>query len=78
MLVGLSLSFCIMDIIEGRVAEEDVSHIVTGTRAVTEASWDRMVERYSSIYWSEDPQRASELVSSFREAGKIGQPHSRR
>ncbi|WP_046866820.1 hypothetical protein, partial [Microvirga massiliensis] len=54
-LIGLSLSFCIKDIILGQVQLETVEKIVTGTRAVTEADWEEIANRYAQVYWKANP-----------------------
>jgi len=75
MLVGLSLSLCVKDIMTGKVSEWDVSKIITGTAAETEADWTKLLASYRLTYWNRfDADAAIELVQRFRALGKIEQP----
>lgn len=71
--VGLSLSFCVADIISGAVRIEDVEVIHASTAAVTQDDWDRVVRQYSSVYWRRDPGRAARVVELLRNANRIRQ-----
>jgi phosphoglycolate phosphatase-like HAD superfamily hydrolase len=73
-LIGLSLSFCIKDIILGQVQLESVEKIVTGTKAVTEAHWEEIADRYTQVYWKADPAKAREVLNELRASGRIEQP----
>lgn len=73
-LVGLSLSFCVQDIIRGKVSESDVDYIEAGTACETNADWEVMLTTYCECYWSSSPQQARDIVSRLRDAGKIQQP----
>lgn len=73
-LIGRSLSFCIQDVLSGRVALEDVEKIVAGTTARTEEDWATLVEMYQGSYWRDFPAEAAELVGQLRAQGRIEQP----
>ena len=73
-MVGLSLSFCIRDIIEGRVQDEDVLRIEASTAYKTEDDWKKGIENYCELYWQKDPDRAEMLVKAMRDEGRIVQP----
>lgn len=73
-LVGLSLSFCIQDILAGMVDESDVIRIETGTCAETEHDWEQLIHRYQASYWRRDADEAKAIVQRLRAAGKIEQP----
>jgi len=73
-LVGLSLSFCIADMIVGTVAPEDVRFISTGTKAGTPEHWAQVLDDYCEIYWSKDPTKARELAEFFMNEGRLLQP----
>lgn len=51
MLIGLSLSMCIKDIINGKINIIDVSFIISGTEIINEKDWENMLTFYSNIYW---------------------------
>lgn len=73
-MVGLSLSLCISDIIEGRVKEEDVSCIITGTRARTLEDWASIARSYNWIYWRNSPDQATAIMYRLISIGKVWQP----
>ena len=73
-LIGLSLSLCISDIINGRVSEADVVSIESGTKAENDYQWAQLVDQYCKHYWHNDPDRARRLVSRFRAEDRIYQP----
>jgi hypothetical protein len=78
-MIGLSLSFCVKDIIEGRVALESVEKIITGTFFTDRNSFiDGMRLGYCRTYWRHDPERAHKIAMDLWDAGKIDQPRSRR
>lgn len=47
---GLSLSFCVRDIAEGKAALSDVEKIISGTKAETEKDWAEIAKRYLQVY----------------------------
>ena len=71
--VGLSLSFCVGDILRGKVKEEEVKEIIAGTNASPER-WDKLMEQYKETYWSENPDEGEAIARRLYEAGKIKQP----
>lgn len=72
--IGLSLSFCIKEILLGKVDLADVEYISTATMCKTEADWNLLVENYSRVYWKMDPSRAALILSQLRKEGRIYQP----
>lgn len=72
--IGLSVSCCIRDIIEGRVKEEDVGRIIAGTVAEDEEAWIHLIAQYQVNYWSRNPQEAADVCHRLIKAGKITQP----
>lgn len=76
-LVGLSLSFCIMDIVEGRVSLDQVERIIAGTCARTAEDWDHVVGVYRLAYWGKDPDRAERIARTMIKLGKVDQPRTR-
>jgi hypothetical protein len=71
--IGLSLSFCIKDICDGKVAFDDVAVIITNTRANDAVDWRRLTESYSRSYWSQIPNAAA-MADRLRRMGRIVQP----
>lgn len=74
LLRGLSLSFCIRDIIEGRVEADDVAEIRAGTYIATEEDLEDVIRSYQRLYWGADPERAAQLVREFFAEGIVVQP----
>jgi len=72
--IGLSLSRCIKDIIEGKVDEKDVEKIIARTAANNEEEWFSLIGRYKQKYWSNNPEEAEAIFHRFMKAGKITQP----
>jgi hypothetical protein len=71
--IGLSLSACIRDILEGKVNKDDVHSLVVGTRAKNLADFELVCELYSGLTWKEFPE-ATALAMEFWDAGMITQP----
>lgn len=72
-MIGTSLSDCIADILAGRVSEEEVEEIYTGTAYETADDWDSGIAHYQHIYWRNNP-KAPALIARLRRDGKILQP----
>lgn len=75
--VGLSLSFCIKDICEGRVPLKDVEKIIAGTCAMSEHEWELLLNQYSEVYWRECKECALQAVEYLRSRHLIDQPRMR-
>ena len=72
--IGFSLSFCIKDILAGKVREDEVDYIISGTRCQAEEDWKRLFLQYSFIYWKDDISEAMNILKRFRLDNKIYQP----
>ena len=77
MKTGMSLSFCVADMIEGKVLLSEVDRIVCGTKAMSDDAWERVIEDYSRVYWRKNPAKARELVRKMRSLGMLDQPRTR-
>lgn len=73
-MIGLSLSFCVRDIASGKISEEEVEVIITGTCARYENEWYDLIERYCASYWKEFPEEARGIAVRLMREGKIHQP----
>lgn len=73
LLVGLSLSQCIKDIIEDKVSEDQVLLIVAGTNHNLKNP-QLIMEYYKNTDWRADPQYAEHVLTRFIHEGKIIQP----
>ena len=73
-MIGLSISFCIGDILRGVVAESDCHAIVAGTNCHSIDQWNDLIEHYRTCYWSVDPNRGERILWRLINAGRIIQP----
>lgn len=74
MLIGLSLSFCIADIINGRVNRDDVLYIITGTRIRNVNEFNRVLDSYEDCYWTTNPSLGRKIATDFYNRGMLLQP----
>lgn len=66
-MIGLSLSFCIRDILRGDRSIQDVEKIIAGTFCICDADWENLFEQYYSSYWSDfSRERALEIFNCLR------------
>ena len=70
--IGLSVSMCIKDILEGIVEEEDVLCIIDSTCALRAKQLEKY---YCSTYWAKDPTEGAAIL--HRMFYKIYQPRLR-
>ena len=73
MKVGMSLSLCVLDIMEGQVQLEDVAFIYSGTCCRDMRDWGIVLDTYSSIYWNDNP-KGEEIALHFINHNLIIQP----
>ena len=73
--IGLSVSNCIKDIIEGKIELNQVIGIVGGTR-FDEDSIDTVSAGYSKSYWRHNPIWADSLLTYFYMNDMIIQPRN--
>jgi hypothetical protein len=71
---GLSLSFCVRDLVKRYVNILDVGLITIGTNCHTETEWEAMLDEYATTYWREFPAEARAVVNLLLFDGKIEQP----
>ena len=88
-LIGLSLSMCIQDILKGKVTEEEVKEIISGTNYESEDGSEeglkkaflKVIEGYAENYWAkgkkeeraDNAKKGVEIAKRFFDAGKINQ-----
>ena len=70
-LVGMSLSLCIKDILEGNIKEQDVVMIFAGTRITDKESLDHVCASYSQSYWSRAPESGVAIAYRLFYSNKI-------
>ena len=73
-LIGLSLSFCIREIAEGKFKISQVAKIIAGTCAASGADWDDVIARYRTTYWSNCPTECESALYWLKSEGLIEQP----
>lgn len=72
--IGLSLSFCVRDIAEGKIPLSDVEKIISSTKAENERDWAEVAKRYLQVYWRDNPQECHKIFKTLLQEGKIVQP----
>ncbi len=73
-LVGLSVSLCIKDIIDGKVEANNVEYIVGSTKGETAEDWKQIASTYARTYWKKKPEVGIALLEGFLWQNKIEQP----
>lgn len=73
MLIGLSLRFCIKDIINDEVLEDDIRYIISNTECKTDEEWLAFEKEGLRLHWNNDI-RGSLTLKRLLEGGKILQP----
>ena len=76
-MIGLSLSFCVMDMINEDLGVRDVVKIVSNTKANNLAEFENVLRSYTEVYWWDFPKEAKALARRLWKAGKIDQPRTR-
>lgn len=72
-LIGLSLGFCIKDVLDNYVKEYEILYIIANTKAVTEKDWSLVANECLRCHWSDDIKGA-EIMKRMVQEGKIIQP----
>jgi hypothetical protein len=73
-MIGLSVSFCVRDIVAGKVPLADVEKIIAGTNAPTLEVWEGVVKHYRDVYWRNNPDECERVFRQLLAEGKIHQP----
>lgn len=61
-LIGLSVSFCIQDICEGRIPLEEVAFIIPRFQLEGPEHLQKVWERYCQVYWKKFPEKARQVL----------------
>ena len=84
--IGLSLSRCVGDIVEGKINIEDVEKIITGACWTNDAEWEDTIQLYKQNDWcwsyigqdgrkmAANPDEAEKIARQLLAEGKIEQP----
>lgn len=73
-MIGLSLSLCVRDIVEGRVELDDVEYIIAGTKISNENEFNEVCEDYKQYYWTHNPSVGKAIAEHLWNKKKILQP----
>ncbi len=74
MVIGLSVSSCILDIVRGVVNINDVAKIIGSTCVEDPAKWGELIQLYRRVYWDQYPDQAEKIFHQLLAEGKIFQP----
>lgn len=75
-LIGLSLSMCVKDVIEGKVSIADIDSICAGTRIMSDDDLVEVCKTYSEIYWSKAPMAGTLIALWLYHFGRLFQPRT--
>ncbi len=73
-MIGISVSFCVRDIVTREVAIDQVEKIVGGTSCSDSVAWNRCIETYRKSYWRDSPDECEAVLRKLLAEGKIFQP----
>lgn len=73
-MVGLSMSFCIQDMVTGKMDMNNVQFLSTATKCPTPEAWEDVLNSYKKTYWRKNPNEAEKLARYFIDAGLVIQP----
>ena len=72
-IIGLSISMCIRDIIQGKIDVKDITKMIVGTR-VADGDWIFVLTHYANTYWDDDVAKALETFTYMLDNDLIIQP----
>lgn len=74
-IIGLSVSFCILDIANGKVKAEEVTKIIGSTACLNNLDWGQVISKYALGEWKHaDVQLCAKTLWQMLADGKIEQP----
>lgn len=73
-LVGLSLSLCIKDVLEGKICETQIDHLVSPTRWTTPEHLNDGLDAYARDYWQRNPMLGMQIARRLFSKGLVDQP----
>lgn len=76
-MIGLSVSFCIREIVGGQMPLDRVEKIIAGTKAESPAAWEKIIVQYRNTYWRDNPDECERVFRRLLAEGKIEQPRVR-
>ena len=72
--IGLSLSFCVKDILDGKKKLDDVLCIVSNTAFDPARETEKLLDVYCRTYWKEKRTEAREILSHLLVSRRLIQP----
>jgi len=72
--VALSISFCVPDIVSGKVPYDSVALVYSGTEMRTPEDLEWVLDRYGGTYWRINPDECKNIARKLFEDGKVRQP----
>jgi hypothetical protein len=71
--IGLSLSFCMLDLDRSIVMMDDVDCIIVGVACRSDKDWKNLLDQYERTYWKNN-ETARAYATYLRDHHKIYQP----
>ena len=72
--IGLSLTYCIRDIIEDKITVDQVVCIITGTKLHSDEEWDRVLRGSAEAHWKKNPVAGMMIARYFKDKDLLIQP----
>jgi len=73
-LYGLSLGFCVRDIVEQKISVDEVECIIASTMIVTAGDLKKVIDIYSMTIWAGLGSEAARIAFDLFREGKVFQP----
>lgn len=73
-MIGLSLSFCVTDVLKGKVTLKDIEYIVAGTCAGNSDAYQDVLAGYAEKHWIANPEEGVRVALELYRSGKVHQP----
>lgn len=63
--IGLSMSLCVRDLLDGKMQIENVVRLITNTRAPDDNAMNQLIREYSRTYWSDRGPEARVIIDQL-------------
>ena len=70
-MIGLSLSLCVKDIIDGKISINEVDKIVVNVDINDRQKWSDLIIMYCNYCWEGFDERAMEICDTLKNSGRI-------
>ena len=71
--IGLSLSFCVRDIVREKIEVEEIRFIISGCLIRSDKDFEDIIKTYMNAYWNNDP-KCERVARALYGEGKVYSP----